>query len=156
MQHDAYHEALGIIAGICQDYTNLAHRILGDRETGWEFMCRFDHRTLQDAHDKIAATWRSRCLLTVRQMELPIEREYVKAPDVRGHWLKWLGDEVRSWTHDPHLIQLVVTILENQNNPVGYRAEANLNRELVFRYGDVPWNQYIIDAVRKVLDEEDD
>ncbi len=151
LQHEVYGDALRIISGTCQKYTNLAHRILGDPWVS-VIIDSYDHRTLQDSHDTIAAAWCSRCLLSLRQMELALDWKHAIAPDFQGHWLKWLEEEVRSWKDDPCLIQFVVRILENQNNPVGYRAEAYLNRALVFRYADVPWHQYIIDAVRRMTD----
>ena len=62
LQHDVYNEALGIISGICQEYTNLAHRILDADPPRLETITSYDHRTLQRAHDTIAAAWRYRCL----------------------------------------------------------------------------------------------
>ena len=48
LQHEVYHAALGIITGTCQEYMNFAHRILDDRWEEWDFITRFDHRTLQE------------------------------------------------------------------------------------------------------------
>ena len=145
IQQDVFSEALGIITGTCLEVTNFAHRIL-DRWEGWESVERFDHRTLQMAHDKIAAAWRFQCLPSLRQMELTHVQESKDKPDFAKHWLDWLREEIQSWKHNPYLIRLVVEILKNQNQPVGYRAEANLNWELIDRYLDVPWEQWIRDA----------
>ena len=141
MQHDVYHEALHIISGTSQEYTNFAHRILDDRWDEWEFIDRFDHRTLQDAHDTIAAAWRFRCLPSVRQMGFPIDGDHEGDPNFVGHWLNWLQEEVRSWKNSPYLIRLVMRILRNQNKSEGYRAEADLKMALIARYEDVPWKQ---------------
>ena len=62
-------------------------------------------------------------------------------PDFVGHWLRWLEKEVRSWKHSPYLIRLVIQILQNQNKPLGYRAEDALHCDLVVRYSDVPWTR---------------
>ena len=140
LQHDVYGEALGIITSICQEYTHLAHRIL-DYWDGWEFIPSFDHRTLQYAHDVIAATWRFRGLPQIRQIALLIDRKVVEEPNFQRHWLNWLDVEVRSWMHDPYLIRFVVKILRNQNNPTGYQAEDDLKLILAQRYDDVPWSR---------------
>ena len=70
-QHDVYYQALGIIAGKCQEYFRLAHSLIGDAGTGWVFIDSFDHRTLQAPHDVLAAVWRYLYENKVRQMELP-------------------------------------------------------------------------------------
>lgn len=154
IQHDVYGKALGIISGTCQEYTNLAHRILDDDPPKWDFISRYDHRTLQRAHDTIAAVWRFRGLPSIRQMEFPLDREHGPLPDFAGHWLIWLEEEVSTWKYRSRLIRLVVTILQNQNVPVGYRAEADLNLELLHYYGDVPWYQRVIDVAHSIREEE--
>ena len=151
LQHDVYYQALGIISGTCQEHTNLAHRILDDRWDEWEFVNRYDHRTLQRAHDTIAAAWRFRCLPSVRQIKLPTDHEHEEVPDFVGHWLDWLQAEVQSWKDTPYKIRLVIKILRNQNKPAGYRAEADLNWELIVRYDDVPWDQSRMDAADTAL-----
>ena len=151
VQHGVYHQALGIITGTCQEYMNFAHRILDDRWEEWDFITRFDHRTLQNAHDTIAAAWRFRCLDAAKQMELSFDKEPGGEPDFVSHWLNWLQGEVKSWKNSPYLVRLVVKILRNQNEPAGYRAEADLNWELVLRYGDVPWEQSRIDAAQAAV-----
>ena len=177
-QHDVYHEALGIIAGICQEYIRWAYRLIGNAEKSGKFIDSFDHRTLQASHDVLAAVWRYRYEYKVRQMELPgfrpcrdyrcplsangedvdLDRVWTAgqcrktdclwltgegSPDVAGHWLDWLRNEVRSWQDYPHLIRLVMEILTNQNNPVGYRAEDALRYDLLVQYEDVPWTRRI-------------
>ena len=154
IQHDVYNEALGIISGICQEYTNLAHRILDDDLPKWEIINSYDHRSMQRAHDTIAAAWRLRCLPSLRQMEFPLDGEPGEWPDFAGHWLKWLEEEVSSWKHHTPLIRLVVKIVQNQSVPVGYRAEDDLNVELLLHYEDVPWYQSVVDAVYSIRQAE--
>ena len=175
-QHDVYYQALNIIANTCQEYFRLAHSLIADPSRGWESIDSFDHRTLQGAHDILAAVWRFRHENEVRQMELPVVqmcREFLvcpyrtprgdlnvnglwgawrcdipgcprgpreEEPDFAGQWLKWLQEEVRTWRYSSHLIRLVMEILTNQNQPVGYRAETALRSDLIARYSDVPWN----------------
>ena len=177
-QHDVYYRALGIITNTCQEYVRLAHSLIGDPSTGWECINSYDHRTLQNSHDILAAVWRFRHENEVRQMALPVVRmcrEFLvcpyrtpggdlnlnglwgawrcqisscprgpkeEEPDFAGHWLEWLQNEVRSWQYHPHLIRLVVKILKNQNQPVGYRSEAALSCDLIARYSDVPWKHF--------------
>ena len=82
-QHDVYYRALGIITNTCQEYLRLAHRLIGDLSTGWELISSYDHRTLQNSHDVLAAVWRFRHENEVRQMELPVVqmcREFLVCP----------------------------------------------------------------------------
>ena len=153
LQHDVYDKALGIITGTCLETTNFAHRIL-DYWEGWESIVSFDHRTLQLAHDKIAAAWRFRRLPILRQTEFTDTIELKVNPDFVADWLEWLHEEVQSWKHYPYLIRYVIQILKNQNQPEGYRAEDNLNLALLDRYDDVPWRQEIRDAAEATLRSE--
>ena len=135
----------------------------------------YDHRTLEDAHDILAAVWRFRCLARVQQLEFPFysffypgntakqdlisrwrwekeladwEKRLVSEPDYAGRWLSWLGEEVESWKHEnSSLIHLILAILTNQNQPAGFEAEASLLEYLIARYDDVPWKKSLIDAV---------
>ena len=73
-QHDVYYQALGIIMNTCQEYVRMAHSLIGDPSSGWEFINSYDHRTLQDSHDILAAVWRFRHENEIRQMKLPVVR----------------------------------------------------------------------------------
>lgn len=70
-QHEAYYHALNTIVRICQEYGQLAYIVVKGHSNHWEFVESFDHRSLQDAHDLLAAAWRFRHELKVRQMTLP-------------------------------------------------------------------------------------
>ena len=70
-QHVVYGQALGIIAGTCQEYMELAYYLMEDSDEYWERIYSFDHRTLQHAHDILAAVWHFRYEIKLRQMELP-------------------------------------------------------------------------------------
>ena len=117
LQHDVYSEALGIISRTCQGHIRNAHALL-DYWEGWELVERFDHRTLQLAHDLLAAVWRFRYEMKFRQYELPFEVQKPlfeqprgDEPDFVGRWLTWLQEQVDSWIHDSERVRLVVTIL---------------------------------------------
>lgn len=153
LQHDVYSEALGIISSTCQEYMRSAHALLDDWE-GWEFIERFDHRTLQHAHDLLAAVWRFRYEMKLRQFDSPSERPTGDKPDFVGHWLSWLREEVESWIHDPGRIRLVVTILRNQNQPVGYKAETALHWDIMTVCSDVHWKRSVVHATKSALKVE--
>ncbi len=137
-----------------------AHAML-DHWEGWEFVERFDHRTLQLAHDLLAAVWRFRYETKLRQYESPleeqkplIERPRGDKPDFVGHWLKWLQGEVDSWIHDAERVRLVVTILRNQNQPAGYKAETALHWDIMMGFSDVPWQRSRLQATKSDLESE--
>ena len=147
----------------------LAYRLMDDTVESWEPVDFVDHRTLQHAHDILAAVWRFVFEIKLRQLELPGIRpcqnyycpsriegrtiffhglrdgkecpapycdwlRYKEEPDFVGHWLNWLKKEVNSWKRDPHLIRLVMRILRNQNQTLGYEAEDELEDELKHKY----------------------
>ena len=69
--------------------------------------------------------------------------QYKKEPDFAGHWLSWLRKEVCSWKNYPLLIRLVIRILKNQNQLVGYEAEEKLEEALTYNYyANIPWTGY--------------
>ena len=134
-----------------------AHALL-DYWEGWEFIERFDHRTLQLAHDLLSAVWRFRYETKLRQYESQFEEQKAlieqprgDRPEFVGHWLNWLQEEVDSWVHDPERVRLVVTILRNQNQPAGYKAEAALHWDIMMGYSDVPWKRSVIHATKSAL-----
>ena len=145
-QHDVYESALRIIVPTCQEYERFARAML-DVGTGHECVTSVDHRTLQDAHDLLAAVWRFRWELRLRQFELPSEEVTLEEPQFGSHWLEWLGSEVRSWIRRPSLVQSVLDILHNQHSPEGYEAEARLAWEFVGVYYNVPWTTLVTAAV---------
>jgi hypothetical protein len=72
-QHDVYHQALGIIIESCNRLTRFAKALMDDKgHKHWGNAESCDHRTLQEAHDLLAAAWRFR--QSLRQGELQLER----------------------------------------------------------------------------------
>jgi hypothetical protein len=151
-QHDVYDQALTIIVESCVRKTSFARQLFGDEyrtESRSEY--KLDHRTLQMAHDLLAAAWRSKN--DVRQQMLALEpRNGVADTDI-GLWLNWLRSEMTSWMDHPHLVRSVMTILANQNQPSGYQAEALLSLNLVQKFNDVPWKRELVDAIKRDLSE---
>ena len=153
LQHDVYGEALGIISRTCQEHMRTAHALLDNWE-GWELIESLDHRTLQDAHDLLAAVWRFRYEMELRQIESSFEKPTKDEPNFVGHWLSWLKEEVESWIHDPERVRLVVTILRNQNQPAGYKAETALQWDIMTVCDDVPWKRSMIEATKSDLESD--
>ena len=149
LQHDVYGEALYVIASTCNQYARFARGVLNDTQhREWGTVDTFDHRTLQGAHDLLAATWRF--YNDFSQPELPFKPE--SALDrVKEQWLRWVKDEVKDWITQPRLIRLVQVILTNQNSPPGYRAEAELTLEILGRFYNVPWDSRLRNAYQEDL-----
>ena len=58
-QHDIYGDALGILISSCNRFTRFSKAVLNDTgHVDWGQIESFDHRTLQRAHDLLAAAWR--------------------------------------------------------------------------------------------------
>jgi hypothetical protein len=137
-QHDVYNRALRVIVLACNRYARAAKIILDDNQNGqFGEIEGFDHRTMQWAHDLIAAAWRFE--FCNPQLSLPFiyENEEISMED---RWLTWLSIEVDSWIHSPRLIRLVQLILCNQNEPEGYAAESLLGLAILDRFWKVPWD----------------
>ena len=81
----------------------------------------------------------------LRAMKCPeddcIWLKFKEEPNVLYYWFEWLHKELQSWNREPHIVRLVVRILENQNQPLGNRAERALNSMMIEHYDDVPWNE---------------
>jgi hypothetical protein len=137
-QHDVYGEALGVILRECRHFISLASDLLDTQKPipGIGDL-KVDHRTLQEAHDILAAVWRHRTNSVQPELFGPIADK--SSP--KQAWLSWLQDELRTWDSDPHLIRLTWSIIENQNVKIGYDAEAALSEALFNRYRDVPWKR---------------
>lgn len=160
LQSSVCPDALGIIVRDCVGQEKFAHMSLSD---DWSETLNpsdgFDH-PLQAAHDILAATWRFRHASWYWERwhppGVPLDFPLWDMIPRRRPADEWLGDlenETKSWRHggvgfsfppsyewNPHLADLVVRILENQNTPVGDRAKKQLAWELVNRFKDVPWS----------------
>ena len=148
-QHDVYWDALRTIVRKCEQLTKFARNLLGDEaHPGWGEHERFDHRTLQMAHDLIAAAWRYRFAPIERTFPFADQNsEYSADVSCMRGWLKWLEAEIGQWVKAPHLVRSVEVILTHQNQDEGYVAEQVLYKDLISYFQDVPWE----DRVRKAL-----
>ncbi len=140
-QHDCYGEALRIIAhGSAQGYRNAT--LICDvedsisKEDRKKLSDGFDHRTLQMAHDHLAAYWR---------WHSNRRDPYLDGMEPCGisNWLSWLRREVELWpTLSPSIVRNVAVILMNQNTDTGYKAEDELLEALKGHYSGMPEIDY--------------
>jgi hypothetical protein len=154
-QHDVYDRALGIIIGSCNRLTMFARWLLDARDCpDWGNVDRCDHRTLQNAHDILAAAWRFKHEL--RQADLPLEakREMQASHTPEKLWLWWLQDEIDGWVQHPSFVRNVQIILSDQNEPPGFLAETRLCLGLMDHFHDVPWYESKRQAFEKDLDAD--
>lgn len=148
-QHDVYHQGLGILIGTCNRLAQFAKLLLDDKtHLEWGSVRTCDHRTLQGAHDLLAAAWRFRNVS--RQGSSPFDRE-TRSVEPESLWLEWLGAEVANWVEHPSLVRNVQLILANQNQQLGYIAESSLCLGILDRYPDVPWKPEFRAAYTKDL-----
>ena len=144
-QHDVYGSALHIMIDQCNQFAEFAKTLLDDTGHGdWGGIPRqgCDHRTLQTAHDLLAAAWRYQT--DARQPRLPFPPTLPCAwpsndVPIATLWLGWLRNELSGWIDHPHLVRSIHVILNNQNNSVGYAAETRLCRDIMDRFGRIPW-----------------
>ena len=105
-QHDVYGESLGAIIQVSNRLTLFAKSLLEDRcHANWGTIETCDHRTLQGAHDILAAAWRFQN--DFRQSDLLLERrpEPLVAHSPENLWLWWLRDEIEKWVWQPALVR---------------------------------------------------
>ena len=151
IQHDVYPHALSLIVSKCILYAEFARSLLDDADhPEWGTIDSYDHRTLQGAHDLLAAAWRFRN--DFRQTELPfVDQNFLDK--VQQLWLGWLRHEISEWLRRPDLVRLVLLILTNQNKSPGYIAEAQLALKIMYDFSDVPWDQKLRKAHKAALEE---
>ena len=141
-QHDVSGRALSIIVERCNRLSRFAaFVILGTAHSNWGKTTEYDHRTLQMAHDLLAAAWRFRC--STRQIPL-LRDESQKITGPEEQWLSWLRKEVESWVEQPGLVREFQLVLMNQNDPEGCEAERRLCCGILHRFEDVPWDKSMV------------
>ena len=151
-QHDVYDAALAIIVSTCNLHTNRARSLLNSSDhPEWGKIDRYDHRTLQLAHDLLAAVWRSRN--SFRQTSL-LAGDNRTLDEVKLLWLDWLRNEIAGWSTLPHLVRSVQLTLTNQNEQPGFEAETQLCIDIFDRFPDVPWERSLRDALEADLSRD--
>lgn len=140
IQHETYQESFSVIKQTCLRHMKCASMIVGQDE-----MCipdrsgKIDHRTLQLAHDMVAAAWRFECL----KNELPLFFQTETDVHIWRKWFGWLRQETLDWWNEPAIVRNVITIIDNQNVERGYHAEDLLSIALRDRYSNVPWRHWL-------------
>lgn len=144
VQFEAYQEAIRIIVDECDRLTQFAKRLLNDTEHhAWgEHEERFNHHTVQEAHDLLAAVWRyyhheqrQGQLRFPKQLPCPTPQE----TPLRAVWLEWLKEEISNWKSEPELVRSVQVVLSNYNTKIGDAAERRLTRGIMQRFNWIPW-----------------
>ena len=148
-QHDVYSEALWIIVRQCNLHAEFARRVLDDADhPEWGTVESFDHRTLQHAHDLLAAVWRFRN--DFQQAVLPFV-DKKSLDEVQTLWLDWLRNEIAKWIYYPHLVRSVQLILTNQNELAGDMAESQLCCDIIEKFPDVQWDSKLRETYEESL-----
>jgi len=135
MQHDLYHDSLGIIVAGCRKHCERATRLLQVKDPLFDRFCAsksVDHRTIQSAHDLMAAYWRYRTRRTYPM--LPFEDKDTARRRAIAEWLAWLQREIDSWADEPHLVRTLAACIADANTELGYQAEDALALALRERY----------------------
>jgi hypothetical protein len=91
----------------------------------------YDHRVLQNPHDKIAAHYR---YTHPQESQLSLfETNHEK--QLKENWQGYWYMEVRELTTDSNISRAILTAVGYQNTPKGFSAEEVLNALLDERYG---------------------
>lgn len=148
IQNEVYKDALRIIVDGSLGHIRAAHSLVGsEHPDNLNRFGKFDHRTLQLAHDVIAAAWRYHCLIT----EMPLFFHTDRTTRIANKWLTWLQTEVNVWFDQPNIVRNLIIVLANQNVENGYRAEDLLTKALVQRFWIVPWQDFLLELADKSL-----
>ena len=112
---------------------------------------RFDHRVLQDAHDKIAAYYRYLYPDKMGQLILPFiipDRKHLSLVAFldeiyKREWCSYWYREVRKLSKEPITVRAILTAVAYQNTDDGYEAEELLLEILHDCYGKT-WDTEIL------------
>jgi len=104
---------------------------------------KFDHRVLQDAHDKVAAYFRYQFPDKLGQIIIPaaipdcvnLTPEEAVKEFLKREWCKFWYEEVRDLSMEPTIARATLTAIAYQNTEEGYEAEGLLLELLHDRYG---------------------
>ena len=149
IQHDVYMTSVGLIVGLRNNYSM---RVPPPNNTSdhssWGTITNCDHRTIQFAHDLLAAVYRYKHSFNGGDLK-----------NLRGkfhaeRWSSWLLLEISNWQDSPSLIEYVLIILSNQNQPRGYITESKLCLGILDRFSDVPWRTNLREIFEEDLENE--
>ncbi len=134
-QHDTYGEALRILVERCRiAFKNAVVVTAAFDDPIYDTLLvmsdRIDHRTMQNAHDHLAAAWRKKNRFV--QPDLFVGQNMA---ELAREWLLWLRKEVDQWLMSrPGIVRLVCLVLVQQNVKGGYQAEDELLEALRRHY----------------------
>lgn len=133
IQHDVY--STSPIASKCIDVFVRSCETISQFDILYDKMRElksFDHRTLQEAHDHIAAYFRFSC----KELHLPLIKDEEKYTHMlRQKWQGFYDRETSEIANVPCINQSVILILAHQNKDIGMYAETVLSYHLNGRYG---------------------
>lgn len=135
LQEDVFHDALQLIVFGCRKHYARATKLLQITDPLFDRVCAnksIDHRTIQTAHNLIAAYWRFHTRRT--HPVLPFEDKDTTKRKAIADWLAWLQAEIDSWVDEPHLVRTLIFCLANANTQPGNQAEEALALALRERY----------------------
>ena len=95
---------------------------------------RFDHRTVQGAHDLVAAAFRWRYTPTT-----PLFAGVGLNEDFEARWRGFARQEFEAFLLQPRTAALWATAVARGNTPAGLAAEREIDEQLRDWYHDVPW-----------------
>jgi hypothetical protein len=135
LQHDVYSEMLGQIFKSARDRYLTAASLVGvedELSQRLNGMWGFDHRTLQTAHDRIAAYFRFQ---SPDSAQLRLGEDDVQYRDrLTREWREFLGGEVGELAQHDEYVRAVCTAAAFGNTEPGYTAEEKLDQFLTRRY----------------------
>lgn len=130
-QHSLYWELVGHIYTVARDRYLAACRLLRvETELSRAVIDKhkFDHCTLQDAHDRIAARFRFR---QTHGPQLNIGEDHAKFEErLEREWRDFFADELKRLVQDDEFTRLVLTAVAYGNQDAGLTAESRLRQLL--------------------------
>jgi len=142
IQHEFYDRSLSLILAVAKNQYIIADSILQAGHPNIPLLDKinsFDHRTLQDTHDIMAAVFRYRHQKSGQSnlFDSPEDEpiEYQKL------WCDWLNDELSSLKDNASFVRNVIEAVVHSNKDEGYAAEGNLYEFLVGYYSIEEWNR---------------
>lgn len=140
VQHDDYMRSVGSIFRAATNALVRADDLLGTELLIVEkarAVTTFDHRTLQGAHDILAAAYRYRHD-DGGQMML-FEEASAKAARYCVHWRAWLGEQLHDLVEYPQFVRSVVESVVFANSVMGALAEMRTCGLLHSHYSTGDW-----------------
>jgi hypothetical protein len=137
IQHDLYFPLLGLLVQYSKERYLNAIRLIGvktELAKLVEQIKRFDHRVLQNAHDRIAAYYRF-AHDNRGQMPLPFDNKTYEDFLIE-EWSTFFTEEAQKLTESDPIVIAILTAVAYENTQKGYAAEKHLLTLLDMRYED--------------------